>query len=38
MSRFGETFTTPKPILGMLHLAGEGPDAALAVYRKAEAP
>lgn len=27
MSRFGETFTTPKPILGMLHLAGEGHEA-----------
>lgn len=30
MSRFGETFTTTKPILGMLHLAGEGPEAKLA--------
>jgi predicted TIM-barrel enzyme len=30
MSRFGETFTTPKPILGMLHLAGDGPAAKLA--------
>ncbi|MBT1157202.1 hypothetical protein J1C56_16520 [Aminobacter anthyllidis] len=30
MSRFGETFTTPKPILGMLHLAGDGPEAKLA--------
>jgi predicted TIM-barrel enzyme len=27
MSRLSETFTTPKPILGMLHLAGEGPEA-----------
>ena len=30
MSRFGDTFTTPKPILGMLHLAGDGPAAKLA--------
>jgi predicted TIM-barrel enzyme len=30
MSRFGETFTTAKPILGMLHLAGDGPEAKLA--------
>lgn len=30
MSRFGETFTTPKPILGMLHLAGDGTEAKLA--------
>lgn len=30
MSRFGETFTTPKPILGMLHLAGDSPEAKLA--------
>ncbi|MGV1794592.1 BtpA/SgcQ family protein [Rhizobium sp. A37_96] len=27
MSRFGETFTTSKPILGMLHLSGDGPAA-----------
>lgn len=30
MSRFGDTFTTQKPILGMLHLAGDGPAAKLA--------
>lgn len=30
MSRFGETFTTPKPILGMLHLSGDSPAAKLA--------
>ncbi|TPN32643.1 hypothetical protein FKO01_13655 [Mesorhizobium sp. B2-3-3] len=30
MSRFGETFTTPKPILAMLHLGGEGHQAKLA--------
>ncbi|MFJ6327923.1 MULTISPECIES: BtpA/SgcQ family protein [unclassified Rhizobium] len=30
MSRFGETFTTPKPILGMLHLSGDGPAAKCA--------
>ncbi|RAZ72344.1 BtpA/SgcQ family protein [Mesorhizobium atlanticum] len=30
MSRFGETFTNPKPILAMLHLAGEGRQAKLA--------
>jgi predicted TIM-barrel enzyme len=30
MSRFGDIFTTPKPILGMLHLAGDGPEAKLA--------
>ncbi|MBD9650405.1 membrane biogenesis protein [Ensifer sp. ENS09] len=30
MSRFGETFTTPKPILGMLHLTGDGPAAKCA--------
>lgn len=30
MSRFGETFTTAKPILGMLHLAGDGSPAKLA--------
>jgi predicted TIM-barrel enzyme len=30
MNRFGETFITPKPVLGMLHLAGDGRDAKLA--------
>lgn len=30
MSRFDETFINPKPILGMLHLAGEGSAAKLA--------
>lgn len=30
MSRFGDTFTTSKPILGMLHLAGDGAAAKLA--------
>ena len=30
MSRFDKTFPTVKPILGMLHLAGEGPAAKLA--------
>ncbi|MBL0373656.1 hypothetical protein JJB09_16650 [Rhizobium sp. KVB221] len=30
MSRFGDIFTTPKPILGMLHLAGESREAKLA--------
>ena len=30
MSRFGKTFDTLKPILGMLHLAGDGPAAKLA--------
>lgn len=29
MSRFDETFINPKPILGMLHLAGDGPKAKL---------
>lgn len=30
MNRLTETFATVKPILGMLHLAGEGPSAKLA--------
>jgi predicted TIM-barrel enzyme len=30
MSRFGDTFTIQKPILGMLHLAGDGAQAKLA--------
>ena len=30
MSHFGKTFNAPKPILGMLHLAGDGPRAKLA--------
>ncbi len=30
MSRLSDTFATAKPILGMLHLAGEGPAAKLA--------
>ncbi|WP_448956442.1 BtpA/SgcQ family protein [Labrys neptuniae] len=30
MSRFGDVFAVPKPILGMLHLAGEGRETKLA--------
>ena len=30
MNRLTETFATVKPILGMLHLAGDGPAAKLA--------
>jgi uncharacterized protein len=33
-SRFGRTFTTPKPILGMLHLSGDSPAARLEIARR----